>query len=332
MSQRLESTAGAPGGAPVAILDSGGAAILRVTNLVKRYGDQLAVAGVSFEVEQGEVFGFLGPNGAGKSTTIAMLLGLVQPTAGSIEMFDYGQGHRDLALARVGAIIETPAFYPYLSGRQNLEVTGMLRGGIGPERVERVLEMVNLSDAASRQFGKYSLGMKQRLGIASTLLHDPDLIILDEPTNGLDPAGIIEVRDLIRDLANFGKSVFISSHLLNEVEQVCDRVAILQHGRTIAEGPVHELVGESTRVAIKTDQPERALSLLKGVAGVDQVEARDDDILVSGGAMHPSELASTLIYAGIALNEMKSVSSSLEEIFLELTNDNPDVNGATNRG
>lgn len=332
MSQRLESTVGAAGAPPAAILDSGGGAILRVTNLVKRYGDQLAVAGVSFEVEQGEVFGFLGPNGAGKSTTIAMLLGLVQPTAGSIEMFDYGPGHRDLALARVGAIIETPAFYPYLSGRQNLEIAGMLRGGIGHDRVERVLEMVNLTDAASRQFGKYSLGMKQRLGIASTLLHDPDLIILDEPTNGLDPAGIIEVRDLIRDLANYGKSVFISSHLLNEVEQVCDRVAILQHGRTIAEGPVHELVGESTRVAIKTDQPERALSLLKVVAGVDQVEAREDDILVSGAEMHPSELASTLIYAGIALNEMKSVSSSLEEIFLELTNDNSDVNGATNRG
>lgn len=332
MSQRLETQVEPPGRGSRAVLDGRGETILRVTNLVKKYGDQTAVAGVSFEVQQGEVYGFLGPNGAGKSTTIAMLLGLVAPTSGSIEMFDYGRGSRDLALARVGAIIETPAFYPYLSGRQNLEVMGMLRGGIGSERVEQVLEMVNLTDAASRHFSKYSLGMKQRLGIASTLLHDPDLVVLDEPTNGLDPAGIIEVRTLIRDLVSYGKSVFISSHLLNEVEQVCDRVAILQHGRTVAEGPVHELVGESTRVAIKTDQPERALSLLKAVAGVDRVDEREGDLLVSGGDLRPSDLASTLIYAGLALNEMKTVSSSLEEIFLELTNESPDGNGAATRG
>lgn len=303
-------------------------AIVRAKGLTKRYGNQVAVDDVSFEVRRGEVFGFLGPNGSGKSTTIGMLLGLVEPSAGRIELFGLGPERRAEALARVGAIIETPAFYPYLSGFDNLSVMAALRGNISAARIREVLELVGLDQAAGKRFGRYSLGMKQRLGIAWTLIHDPELVVLDEPTNGLDPAGMLEVRHLILRLAEIGKTVFISTHLLNEVEQVCDRVAILQRGRVVASGRVAELVGGDTRYVVVADPVDRAAAVLRGVDGVEDVEVDADRVVVSTTLERGATLTAALVEAGIAVDEVRRQTSSLESVFLSLTGENGSV--ATN--
>jgi ABC-2 type transport system ATP-binding protein len=214
--------------------------------LSKRYGAVVAVDTLSIEVADGEVFGLLGPNGAGKTTTVAMLLGLVQPTAGRAWLLGHDVQH-DLAAALrlVGAMIEAPAFYPYLSGRDNLRVLAALNG-IGAARVEAVLRQVDLHDAATRRFGSYSQGMKQRLAIAAALLHEPRLVILDEPTNGLDPLGLVEMRELIRSLARDGRTVLLCSHTLPEVEQLCGRVAIMHRGRLAALVALDELRARGT--------------------------------------------------------------------------------------
>jgi len=212
-----------------------GEIILRTTGLTKCFGRLEAVKDLNLELRRGEVFGFLGPNGAGKSTTVGMILGLITPTAGSIQVF--GRELKDnpwAALRRVGAIIEEPAFYPYLSGRDNLEALARANGGISRVKIAEVLERVDLQNRAGDCYSHYSLGMKQRLGIASILLRDPELIILDEPTSGLDPAGTKEVRALIPRLAHESRTVFLCSHLLHEVEQVCNRVAIIKQGIMLA--------------------------------------------------------------------------------------------------
>jgi len=293
--------------------------VLRATGLTKRYGDLYAVQDVSFAVRAGEVYGFLGPNGSGKSTTISMLLGLVEPTAGQVELFGFGAGHRAEALGRVGAIIEAPSFYPYLSGFDNLSVLGALRGGIPARRIHEVLRLVDLTEAANRRFGQYSLGMKQRLGIAWTLIHDPDLIILDEPTNGLDPAGMVEVRELIRALADGGKTVFLSSHLLNEVEQVCDRVAILKRGRVVAEGPVAELIARRPRIVVQVDRPSAAEPVLRAMPAVELVTQSEEGDLIVEGEVAPARVAAELVGAGFALQELRRERVSLEDVFLDLT-------------
>jgi ABC-2 type transport system ATP-binding protein len=206
-----------------------GEVILRTSNLCKNFGSLQAVKNLNIELRRGEVFGFLGPNGAGKSTTVGMILNLVAPSSGSIEVF--GHDLKDnpwLALRRIGAVIEEPAFYPYLSGWDNLEVLARSIGGISEKRISDVLKRVNLLERAKDRYSHYSMGMKQRLGIASTLLRDPELIILDEPTNGLDPAGTKEIRDLIPELAHESRAVLLCSHLLHEVELVCNRVAIIK--------------------------------------------------------------------------------------------------------
>ena len=198
--------------------------------LTKRYENRFAVRDVDLELQAGEVFGFLGPNGAGKTTTIKCLLGLIQPTSGEVRLFGEPlRGNLPRLLRRVGAIVEAPAFYPYLSGRDNLRSLAMI-DGLPRARVEEALRTVDLLDAANRPFSTYSLGMKQRLGIAATLLRDPLLIVLDEPTSGLDPAGQLEVRELIPRLAREGRTIFISSHQMHELQQICDRVAILKLG------------------------------------------------------------------------------------------------------
>ena len=231
--------------------------ILRTTGLTKHFGKLEAVKDLNLELHRGEVFGFLGPNGAGKSTTVGMILGLVAPTAGSIEVFGLElQSHRWQILRRIGAIIEEPAFYPYLSGWDNLEALAKALGGIPKNKIPEVLQRVNLLDRAHDRYDHYSMGMKQRLGIASTLLRDPELIILDEPTSGLDPAGTKEVRDLIPQLAHESRAVFLCSHLLHEVELVCDRVAIIDHGTMIASAPLQELL---TKLSC-TDPPNSPIS------------------------------------------------------------------------
>jgi ABC-2 type transport system ATP-binding protein len=215
---------------------------IRTEQLTKRYGDLVAVDGLNLTVQTGEVFGLLGPNGAGKTTTIAMLLGLIRPTSGRAELF--GQAiTNDLpaVLRNVGAMIEAPAFYPYLSGRANLQVLARMRG-IADGRVDTVLATVGLSDRGRHRVRTYSQGMKQRLAIAAALLGEPRLILLDEPTNGLDPAGTVEMRQLIRTLSSNGTTVVLCSHLLSEVEQLCERIAILNKGRLVAEGTVTALL------------------------------------------------------------------------------------------
>jgi ABC-2 type transport system ATP-binding protein len=288
-----------------------------------RGGHTVAVDGLDLSVPRGGVFGFLGPNGAGKTTTIRCLLGLVTPSGGRCRLF--GADVR-VALAsvigRVGSIVETPAMYPRFSARLNLELLGRLQG-IGRRAVDDALDRVGLGERAGDQVRTYSLGMKQRLGIAAALLKDPELLILDEPANGLDPAGIKEVRDLVRRLGAEGRTVFVSSHQLGEVQQMCDRVAILSRGRSVAEGPVSDVLARGHRDALVVkvaDLPAAERALLS--AGMD-AQIRDDHIQV---ALPPAEAARvTEILAGqrLFVSELRPDQASLEDVFLELTRAGP---------
>jgi ABC-2 type transport system ATP-binding protein len=213
--------------------------IVEVRGLTKRYGQRTAVDGISLSVQPGEVYGFLGPNGAGKTTTLRMLLGLVAPTAGTVSVLGRPPGDPG-ALARIGSLVEGPAFYPYLSGRDNMLVVARYAGA-PVSRIAEVLQTVDLADRAGDKFATYSLGMKQRLGVAAALLKEPELVILDEPTNGLDPAGMRDMRRLVRALGAGGRTVLLSSHLLGEVQQICDRVGVIDRGRMVAESTVEAL-------------------------------------------------------------------------------------------
>src|SRR6059058_1321716 len=218
--------------------------IVETHGLTKRYGSGvLAVDSVDMSVRRGEVYGFLGPNGAGKTTTLRMLVGLIRPTSGTATVAGHAPGN-PAGLAKIGSLIESPGFYPYLSGRENMRVVADF-AGVDHKRVEEVLDMVELASRAGRKFGTYSTGMKQRLGVAAALLKDPELLILDEPTNGLDPAGMAEMRAFIRSQAEGGRTVLLSSHLMTEIEQVSDRVGVIRAGSLIAEGTVEELRGQA---------------------------------------------------------------------------------------
>ena len=225
---------------------------IETEGLTKRYGSITAVDNLSLQIPDAGVFGLLGPNGSGKTTSMGMLLGLIRPTAGSIRLFGNAvEGVHPDSLRRIGAIVEEPNFYPYLSGRDNLRYFQGIAGSGALGEVDHLLEMVGLSDRANSKVSTYSLGMKQRLGIAYTLLGDPDMLLLDEPTNGLDPAGMAEVRDLIRHLGGSGRAVLLSSHVLHEVEQVCDSLAILSNGKLIAQGGVADLLRSRARERIR---------------------------------------------------------------------------------
>ncbi|MBC7872213.1 MAG: ABC transporter ATP-binding protein, partial [Chitinophagaceae bacterium] len=262
---------------------------IRLENLAKTFGRGkkkiVAVNNINLSVETGQVYGFLGPNGAGKTTTIRMMLDLMTPTAGSISLFDQPIRQERLVLRQVGAHIEGAAFYPYLSGRRNLEVIGRINGYYEPDRIEALLKQVGLDYRAKQRFRGYSLGMKQRLGLAAALLNDPTLLIMDEPTNGLDPAGIQEMRHFLRELVEkHGKTVFFSSHLLSEVEQMCDRVAIINKGTILREGQVDALLEDTPRVRIEVAPLEEAVAALgsQWQVAIDTsalvVEAGRDDI------------------------------------------------------
>lgn len=294
--------------------------ILRTVGLTKRFGTLEAVKNLNLELRRGEVFGFLGPNGAGKSTTVGMILGLIAPSAGSIELFGKKlDGHNWPMLRRVGAIIEEPAFYPYLSGRDNLEVLRRAIGDIPGTKIDEVLKRVNLFERAKDRYGTYSMGMKQRLGIASTLLRDPELIILDEPTSGLDPAGTIEVRDLIPELANENRAVFLCSHILHEVEMVCHRVAIIKQGTMIANAPVQELLNQGQRLHIKVENSAQAMALLKNVSWIKSVKTENDCLIVDAPQDSASRVNKVLAENNIFASELVSPSVSLESVFLQLT-------------
>jgi ABC-2 type transport system ATP-binding protein len=288
--------------------------------LTKRYRDRVVVDSVDLSVQEGEIFGFLGPNGAGKTTTIGMLLGLIRPSAGRAALLGHDVAQQpEQALSGVGAMIETPAFYPYLSGRDNLRVLA-LAGGLPRERVESVLATVELADRARDSFRTYSLGMKQRLGIAAALLHDPKLIILDEPTNGLDPAGQLEIRELIRTLATRGHTIFLSSHMLHEVEQICERVAILRQGKIVTQGRVADLLrrGQGLLVRVAGDAAA-AQRLLAGLDWVRSVAPHEGALLVDAPAERAPEITMLLAAQAIPVAEIRAHQERLEDLFLEVT-------------
>ena len=297
------------------------AAIL-TEGLTKRFGPRTVVDGVDLHVYPGEIFGFLGPNGAGKTTTIAMLLALVRPTSGRAMVLGYDVQRQPVqALRGVGAMVEAPSFYPYLSGRDNLRVLARADGQ-SDARVTAALDMVELTGHAGAKFKVYSQGMRQRLGIAAALLRDPQVVILDEPTNGLDPAGQLEIRELISTLAQSGRTIFLSSHMLHEVEQLCARVAILKDGRVIAMGAVDELLrrGRGVLVRVAGDRA-RALELLRGVDWISGVEPRADALLVDAPAGRAAEINELLTSHAIPVAEIRGYEARLEDFFLEVTRD-----------
>jgi ABC-2 type transport system ATP-binding protein len=296
--------------------------VLRTRGLVKRFGQITAVDGLDIEVHRGEVVGLLGPNGAGKSTTIGMILGLVAPTAGRAEVMGRDVWHhRQNALAGVGAIVETPAFYPYLSGRDNLVALAHIRGGGAHQRVDPLLARLGLAPRAGSKYRTYSLGMKQRLGIASTLLSDPAVVMLDEPANGLDPAGQREIRELIRELATESHGVLLASHVLHEVEQICDRVLVINKGRLVASGTIAEITHGASYFDLEVTEPERAAAALRTVPGVGEVRQVDGRLHVVADSAHGAELSRALAGVGLYPSALVPRKSSLEDVFMELTDE-----------
>jgi ABC-type multidrug transport system ATPase subunit len=296
--------------------------ILSMKNLVKRYGQRLAVNNLSLDIHRGDIFGFLGPNGAGKTTTIRMILALITPTEGSISILG-----RDLArerariLPRVGALIETPALYLNMSGRDNLRAVGAVLGGVADKRIDEVLSLVGLSVRQKDRVQTYSLGMKQRLGIAMALLQDPELVILDEPANGLDPAGIVEMRDLMHHLSDEGKSVLISSHLLSEVQQICTRVAIIARGSLITETTIEDLVRGAGEFSIQVEHIQEALALIQQQSWGRQAHIDSHGSLITlAPTGRGRDLNLFLCNAGFAPETLTPAKQDLEQIFLQLTN------------
>jgi ABC-type multidrug transport system ATPase subunit len=296
--------------------------IVSTERLTKTFGPRTAVDAVDLTVRRGEVYGFLGPNGAGKTTTLRMLLGLVRPTSGRATVHGLPPGD-PAAVARTGSLVEGPGFYPYLSGRENLRVLARYRG-LGDRAVDRVLERVDLAERGRDRFKAYSLGMKQRLGVAAALLGEPDLLVLDEPTNGLDPAGMADMRSLLVDVAAGGQTVLLSSHLLAEVQEICDRVGIISGGRLLVESTVADLRG-STGIRLVARPLDRALAVAMTVVGDDAVEVDGTALRLSGRAEQAPELARALVAAGVDITELVPVERSLEDVFFDLTRTTEEV-------
>ena len=296
---------------------------LETQDLTKRFGSRTAVDRLSLRVERGDIYGFLGPNGAGKSTTLRMLLGLVRPTSGVVRFpLPAGTWEYLRARSRVGAIIETPAFYENISGRRNLQLLASLSGGVKKKRVEEVLEIVELSDRARDPVKVYSYGMRQRLGIAQALLPTPELIILDEPTNGLDPQGIQETRKLIRRLRDDMRlTVLLSSHLLTEIEQLCNRVGIIHEGRLLYEGGPEALVTPSKVYSVRVDDLSTAFELLTTLSGVTVSRNGDSVLQIDANDESIAAVNALLVSKQIKVYELSPAQESLEEAFLRLTKD-----------
>lgn len=299
-------------------------------HLSKRYGAIHAVRDLNLTVPLGTVFGFLGPNRAGKTTTIRLLLGLAYPTAGSAQVmgFDVASERRQF-LPHVGALVESPAFYPYLSGRDNLRVLGHTGGYHDEARIDEVLDIAGLADRQRDRVRTYSLGMKQRLAVAATLLNRPQLLFLDEPTNGLDPAGQAEVRAMIRQLGQAGHTVFISSHLLHEVEQVCDRVAIINKGELLSEGPVAELLGDLPSLRIEAEPVEEAFAILSQMGDLSVERDGQNQLLVRAGRERAPEIVDALSQGRTRVYQVRAQRETLEQVFLRITSDSADAEKST---
>jgi len=298
-------------------MENSDAAIVETHGLTKRFGSGvLAVDSIDMSVRRGEVYGFLGPNGAGKTTTLRILVGLIRPTSGTATVAGHTPGDPK-GLGRIGSLIESPGFYPYLSGRENLRVVADL-ASVSQKRVEEVLDMVELRTRAGRKFGTYSTGMKQRLGVAAAILKDPDLLILDEPTNGLDPQGMAEMRKLIKDIGQGERTVLLSSHLLGEVEQICDRVGVISNGHLVKQSTVQELLGEKG-IVVRAEPSDKASEVLTMMLGAAAVIREDGHFHLKTDPARSMEINRQLTTAGIGVSELRPYERSLEEVFFQLT-------------
>ena len=299
----------------------GRAPILTTHGLTKQFGRLRAVDGLDMQVCKGDLFGFLGPNGAGKTTVIRLVLGLIHPTSGHAEVCGHRvPGELQGALRHVGGFVDDPTFYPLMSARRNLRLLGSMTGPVSEERIDEVLEIVALADRAEDRVGGFSHGMKQRLGIAQALLHSPELIVLDEPTSGLDPRGMKDVRELIRELGAAGTTVFLSSHLLHEVEQVCTRAVIINKGRVIVQGPVSELRPKNDAIKVLTGDQGRASEVLRGQFGGDGVKEDEGFLVVQADEDAVPEMVRRLVADGVEVRAVVPASEQgLEDFFLELT-------------
>ncbi|HEX6194600.1 MAG TPA: ABC transporter ATP-binding protein [Jiangellaceae bacterium] len=335
MNSPHQSTAVITGTSPTHSVQSAGdhaGVAISTAGLSKRFGDQLAVADLDLSVPTGSVYGFLGPNGSGKTTTIRMLLGLVKPTSGAVELLGrpIPAGAGDV-LPHVGALVEGPAFHPYLSGRDNLlrldAADRSVSGKDARGRVGEALERVGLGAAAAKRYRAYSLGMRQRLGLAAALLRPRELVVLDEPTNGLDPQGTREVRAIIRDIAAGGTTVFVSSHLLSEVEQVCSHVGVMSHGRLIFSGTLNSLRhAADTVVRVETSSPAAAAAVLH-CNGTAEPQIRSGEVVATLQDAHPEELVAMLVERGVPVRQFVVALPDLEDVFVQLTGEGFDVDG-----
>ncbi|MDG1661598.1 MAG: ABC transporter ATP-binding protein [Winogradskyella sp.] len=292
--------------------------ILTINNLTKKFGYLTAVKDLSFTIQKGNVYGILGPNGSGKSTTLGVVLNVVNKTNGDFHWFDGNVDTHD-ALKKVGAIIERPNFYPYMTAEQNLKLVCKIKG-VSTDKIQEKLEVVGLLDRANSKFRTYSLGMKQRLAIASALLNDPEILILDEPTNGLDPQGIHQIRQIIKDIAADGTTILLASHLLDEVEKVCSHVVVLRKGEKLYSGRVDEMINSHGFFELKTEKQSELISILEGHKLFDKIKTEDD--LITAFLTEPmaaAEFNKLMFDKGIILSHLVKRKESLEEQFLQLT-------------
>jgi ABC-type multidrug transport system ATPase subunit len=292
-------------------------AAIEVTSLWKSFGAVQAVRDLSFSVEPGRVTGFLGPNGAGKSTTLRMVLGLIRPLRGDATIDGRHYDHLDDPTGRVGAMLEDTSFHPGRSGENHLRVLAAA-GGHPSSRVDKLIDLVSLRGAEKRRVGQYSQGMRQRLALASAMIGDPGVLILDEPTNGLDPKGMADMRAIIRRVGRGERTVLLSSHLLGEVQQVCDRVGVIQRGRLVIEGTVEELRGGSG-ILVRVEPLEKAREIAADLDGVEGAQIRDGMLMVDADPGRAAEVNAGLVSAGLRVSELRPVERSLEDVFLELT-------------
>lgn len=293
--------------------------VLSIQALSKTYPKNIkAVDQLNLEVQQGNIFGILGPNGSGKTTTIAMILGIIQPTSGQYSWF--GKPMSANNRNRIGAILETPNFYPYLNAQKNLEIIAHIKK-TDSSQIAGLIELVGLADRSKALFSTYSLGMKQRLAIAGALVGDPDVLIFDEPTNGLDPQGIVEVRNLLIDIGKRGKTILLASHIIDEVEKVCDHVAIIKYGKLLVAGKVSEILNDTPLTIVRSDNTEKLLKVLKNTAFVNIARHHDNNIEIHlEQGYSPTQLNQYLFEKGVVLSHLTQSQKSLETEFLERTN------------